>query len=476
MDEGDLGEEAFGNAEGIEEEKEDLFVSEKAVSYEEEHKEEIAELDKGVIILEPEKAMGAENAEERSYIFEPEKASSNVEENEEQSVEPDQPGTVEEQSVEPDQSEAIEEPEPKKEEIAGPDRDESCVAPADTSLAPGKEKKDNLIVIGGQPSIGVSTKEPEIDALSVNIGEVAIEDPAAEHQETSRPKKEVVEEVEIPENKRKVEVPQRDLEALNGYHQQLEEMGILAAYENAIMMVGKKGPRPSSLREFVAKEFELFGRRWNSGVVNKNRYTEISTNTRKRQRARRELMYKEIKQKEMEELERKRQREEEERRRREEEAQRIAEEIRGKKERRLAEEKRLERERELIEAKKREEEKFKREEEERLKREEELAEQRRVEKEQEEKCQQAMAEIKEIAKELVVDVICEVDALLQNVILKVEEENAGTEVAKDETPGVIEGPECAATEEPLEMVDDDEKEEPVADVNDEEEVEDDVET
>ncbi len=84
MDEGDLGEEAFGNAEGIEEEKEDLFVSEKAVSYEEEHKEEIAELDKEVVILEPEKAMGAENAEERSYIFEPEKASSNVEENEEQ--------------------------------------------------------------------------------------------------------------------------------------------------------------------------------------------------------------------------------------------------------------------------------------------------------------------------------------------------------------------------------------------------------
>ena len=83
MDEGDLGEEAFGNAEGIEEEKEDLLVSEKAVSYEEEHKEEIAELDKEVVILEPEKAMGAENAEERSYIFEPEKASSNVEENEE---------------------------------------------------------------------------------------------------------------------------------------------------------------------------------------------------------------------------------------------------------------------------------------------------------------------------------------------------------------------------------------------------------
>ena len=61
----------------------------------------------------------------------------------------------------------------------------------------------------------------------------------------------------------------------------LEELGVMAAYENALLLVAKKGPLPKDVREFIAKEIELFGRRWNSGVTNKGRYKTSPSNKKK---------------------------------------------------------------------------------------------------------------------------------------------------------------------------------------------------
>jgi hypothetical protein len=62
----------------------------------------------------------------------------------------------------------------------------------------------------------------------------------------------------------------------------LEDLGVIAAYENALLLVAKKGPMPNEVREFIAKENELFGRRWNSGVTSKSRY-KLSPSNKKKQ-------------------------------------------------------------------------------------------------------------------------------------------------------------------------------------------------
>ena len=65
----------------------------------------------------------------------------------------------------------------------------------------------------------------------------------------------------------------------------LEELGVLAAYEHALLLVAKKGPLPNEVREFIAKEIELFGRRWTSGVTNKSRYMASPSNKKKQVQA-----------------------------------------------------------------------------------------------------------------------------------------------------------------------------------------------
>ena len=52
--------------------------------------------------------------------------------------------------------------------------------------------------------------------------------------------------------------------------------------ERKMSLVAKKGPMPKNVREFIAKEIELFGRRWESGVTNKKRY-QLSPSNKKKQ-------------------------------------------------------------------------------------------------------------------------------------------------------------------------------------------------
>jgi hypothetical protein len=202
-----------------------------------------------------------------------------------------------------------------------------------------------------------------------------------------------------------VNIDPKALEEMEEYYSALEKSGILAAYENALFLVSKKGPGPAELRDFIAKEIENFGRRWKSGVVDKNRYSS-SQATQKIQKGIRADMYYDIEYQKAKEVAEKKRLEEE--RRAEQEAARIKREndIRMQRIKAESEERRLVEERQRLSELQRA-----REEEERK-----LAE--RLEQDAIRKKEEKEITKEEVSSciEYLIETICEVESVLAQII------------------------------------------------------------